>query len=164
MVVMSRRRYTLRPRVWPRRAAAAVGVVVCVACVALWVWGRREVRYVQSDFWEGWFVGDREWRGSYLGVFRGQLFFESQRVLYAAPPAPRPTNRWAAEDAVGLRTPALRSFPFDGPLGFQYVNDIYVSDAGSLHTLRVAFPLWAAAVPAALMVVYPFVRLWVRRA
>jgi hypothetical protein len=138
--------------------AAAVGLIVCAACVRLSVWSGREVRFLYGDFFKGRFDGEREWRGSYLAVCRGQLCFESERVRYAAPPATRPANRWAAEDAVGLRTPALRSFPFDGPLGFEYDHFYSVSPAGSLHVLRLAFPLWAALLASSLLVLCAFVR------
>jgi len=96
----------------------ALAFLPCTACAALWLWSLSDVQYLHVNFWKGSFHSPPEWRGHYLGVYHGQLFFESERTFYAAAPATPPANRWRAEDAVGITTPALRSFPFRGPLGF----------------------------------------------
>jgi hypothetical protein len=137
-------------------------LLLCPACVALWVWSLTEVRYLTADFWRGSFVGDREGRWHYLAAYRGQLCFESDRIRYAAPPTTRPANRWAAEHAVGIRTPALRSFPFHGTMGFHWEHVYWLSSDGSLHVLRFAFPLWAALLPPSQPVLYSFRRMFLR--
>ena len=133
------------------------------ACVVLSTWGRHDVRYLHSEFFNGRFDGQREWRGSYLAVYRGQLAYESETIRYTTPPATRPANRWLTEDAVGRRTPALRSFPFDGTLDFHHTNYYSVSPAGSLHVHRIGFPIWAALLLSSPALLYPVVRLIRRR-
>jgi len=118
-------------------------IVLCVVSVGLWIWGCRDTRFLVSDFFNGRFDGDRAWRGYYLAVSRGQVAYELEQISYAKQPASAPTNRWAAEDAVELRTPALRGFPFDGPVGFYFGDELARSNAGALRTLRLGFPLWA---------------------
>ena len=153
-----------RPRAWPRRVTAAAALVLCVACVGLWVWGRDEAHFFHADFWHGSFdAGRRQWRGQYSGVCRGQLFFESETIRYTAAPTTRPANRWAAEDAVEMATPALRPFPFRGRWGFQYFRGYAVSPAGTLYMTTVAFPLWAVLVPSALTFLYATRRMFRRR-
>ena len=137
--------------------------MVCAACTTLRLWSRAQVRDLHANFFEGRFDGDREWRGESLSVYRGQLSFESETIRYATPPATRPANRWAAEDAVQFRTPALRPFPFDGPLGFHYANFYSTGPAGRLHVLRWAFPSWVILSLASLPVLYPFFRLFLPR-
>jgi hypothetical protein len=131
----------MRPRLLNILTVAAL--MLCVASAALWIWAYRDTRFVYSRFAKGHYDGDRSWSGSYLGVSRGQLVFEREEISYATRPASAPTGRWAAEDAANVRTPALRSFPFDGPLGFHFMHDRAVSNAGSVRVLRVGIPLWS---------------------
>jgi hypothetical protein len=129
-------------RVLPNIVTVAA-IVLCAVSVGLWIWSHRDTRFLLSDFFKGRFDGDRAWRGYYLAVSRGHIAYELEQISYAKQPAAAPINRWAAEDAVELRTPALRAFPFDGPLGFHFVNERATSNAGALRTLRLGFPLWA---------------------
>jgi hypothetical protein len=137
-------------------------LALCAVSVALWVWSYRETRFLRSSFFYGRFDGDHTWRGHYLACFRGQIAFELEEIRYATRPTAAPVNRWSAEDAVGVRTPALRSFPFDGLLGFHYMRDRGVSEAGSLHVTRLALPLWAIVVASLLPICFRF-RWLVRR-
>ena len=131
-------------RRWLPILSIALGLLGCAAAVTLW---HSNLGKFRSNFFEGYFDGDREWRGYYLATTDGQLAFELERILFSTRPADPPTNRWRAEDAVGLRTPALRSLPFDGPLGFHYVNEYTIGPSGTLHTLRISFPWWAVLLP-----------------
>jgi hypothetical protein len=65
--------------------------------------------------------------------------------------------------AVGMATPALRSSPFRGPLGYQWEHDYSVASDGSLHILRFAFPLWAALLLSSLPLLDSAARLFLRR-
>jgi len=129
-------------RRWLLNILATVSLALCAISVGLWIWGYRDVRYLYAKFASGHYDGDRSWSGSYLGVFRGQLFFEREGIGYTTRPTTAPNGRWAAEDTANVRTPALRSFPFDGPLGFHFVHDRAVSDVGSVRIIRLAAPLW----------------------
>ena len=133
-------------RRWFRLALAGVSLAVCAASVALWVWAGDDAMFLHANFATGRYDGDRSWRGSYLGVCRRQLVFELERIGYAARPATAPSGRWAAEDAVGVRTAALRGFPFDGPLGFHYSADAASTDHGDASTMQMGIPLWAVIV------------------
>src|SRR4030095_1214331 len=123
----------------------------------------RNPRDVLSNFFVGRFDGDRTWRGYYLVLLRGQIAFELETAVYSTHPAAPPANRWEAEDGVGVRTPTLRSFPFDGPLSFHYRRASGAGPAGSLYATRLAFPPWAPAVVFSPPVLYCFVK-WLRRA
>ena len=72
--------------------------------------------------------------------------FDVERVTCATRPTTAPSGRWAAEDAVGLRTTALWSRPFDGPLGFHYSADAASTDRGHASTMQIGIPLWAVIV------------------
>jgi hypothetical protein len=138
-------------------------VVLCVASVALWIWGYRDTRFLYAKFAKGHYDGDRSWSGSYLGVSRGQLVFEREQINYATRPTSAPAGRWAAEDAANIRTPALRSFPFNGPLGFHFRNDSAVSDVGSVRVIRCGLPLWFVLLVASVPLVVRIARLLRRR-
>ena len=141
-------------RVIPNILTAAA-IALCAVSVALWIWSLSDSSFLLSDFFYGRFDGQRAWRGYYLVVFRGQIAFELEQITYASQPTSAPTNRWSAEDAVWISTPALRSFPFDGPLGFHYMQHT-VSDAGTLRTTRLAFPLWLVLVVLLLPLLYRY--------
>ena len=150
-------------RRWLVILAPVTGLALCVACVRLAAWSWRHGGDLASNFFHGRCDGGREWSGYYVFASDGQLGFELERILYAAPPAASPRNRWEAEDAVGLRTPTFRPLPFDGPLGFHYECWYTPGPAGSLHVTRLATPLWAGLVPGAMLVLYPLARPFVWR-
>jgi hypothetical protein len=129
-------------------------IVLCAVSVGLWIWSHRDTRFLLSDFFNGRFDGDRAWRGYYLAVSRGHVAYELEQITYAKQPAAAPINRWKAEDAVELRTPALRGFPFAGPLGFHFVNERTTSSVGALRTLRLGFPLWALLCVSVVLLLY----------
>lgn len=137
-------------------------LAACVGCVGLWAWSHGDTRFLRSDFFRGRFDGDRAWRGYYLATYSGQLAFEWERIEIATPPQTPPANRWSAEDAVGVRTPALRSFPFDGLLGFHFRCESVTGAGGTLRALRLALPLWVILVIALLPLAYRLQR-WLRR-
>jgi hypothetical protein len=129
----------------PRRLfnlPVAVSLLLCVVTVALWVGSYVRCAYLHSRFCHGHFDGDRQWRGYFLASCRGQLAFELEEIGYPTHPASAPTERWSAEDAVGLRTPTLRGLPFPTTLGFRYAHEYTVAPSGTLRDIRVAIPFW----------------------
>jgi hypothetical protein len=140
-------------RRWIFKIFAVLGVALCGISVGLWIWGYGDARFLHANFANGHYDGDRSWSGSYLGTYRGQLFFELEQIGYAGRPTTAPKGRWAAEDAANVRTAAVRAFPFGGPLGFHFMLDRAESERGSIRLVRIGFPLWALFIASSIPVI-----------
>src|SRR5262249_32020673 len=119
-----------------RNALTVASIAATTASVAIWIWSYSSPRFLLSNFFEGRFDDDRAWHGYYLVACRGQIACEFEQIQFTRRPTSAPSNRWAAEDSVELRTPALRAFPFAGTFAFHYSDVMATSSLGTLRVLQ----------------------------
>jgi len=70
--------------------------------------------------------------------------FELEQNHFNSRPLSRPQSDWDAEDAVGIRTPALRNFgwPSYGFLGIAFLWDAAASTKGEARLFQTKVPHW----------------------
>lgn len=129
--------------------AAGMSLVMCVATVGVWIYSYWASRYVfhTDRFFVGRYDGDRLWSGWYLAAYEGRVFYERQAIEFNTRPTTAPANRWAAEDAIGVRTSAIRILVWESTFGFSWVNNEYQgAPGGTLYIQRLLIPLAAVFV------------------
>jgi len=123
--------------------ACAFSALLLVIVVLGWV---RSYGDVERLWFRSGYDGDRRYVTAFLFSCDGELFFEWERIRFDFRPAPAPETLVAAEDGVGLQTPALRNFGWVDPLGFDYFNTIGRGCGGTISLIGFVIPYWFLAV------------------